>query len=260
MKEARIGLYQAFVSHEEPPEPPEPGKGSLDNPPVVLATQLSAILIGRNRICAPCGDNRFDSPSLQAFPQRIAVVASVGNQSVGVSPGPPRMMASAHRDRFECFLEERGLRLGRRAQVSSQRSARAIDQKHPLRTFASLCLPDFGAPFFAGAKLPSAKHSSRHRASSVPSSSQCRSRCQQIDGLAYSRGNSLHGAPVQRIQRIPSKRLRSFVGGWPPLGLLVLVGSNTPTRSHCASVSLRHAIAHLLVTRHGDSLYPTEGF
>ena len=62
-------------------------------------------------------------------------------------------------------------------------------------------LADSGAPLFAGAKLPSPKHSSqrtfsasfksaskaRHGASSVPSSSHCRRRRQQVVELTISR-------------------------------------------------------------------------
>jgi hypothetical protein len=153
--------------------------------------------------------------------------------------------------------------------VCSQRSTRAIDQKHPLRTLPSLCLPDLEPPFFAGAKLPSAKHSSqrsfsrsfksarkaRHMLSSVPSSSHVRSRRQQVVGLPYRRGSSPQGAPVQRIQRMPSKHFRSSARGRPPRGLGGWVGRCSTRRAHCTSVSLRHAIGNLQKTGHGGILH-----
>jgi hypothetical protein len=49
-----------------------------------------------------------------------------------------------------------------------------------------------------------------------PVSSHCLSRRQQVLGLPYRRGNSLHWAPVQRIQRMPSKQRRSSTRGRPP--------------------------------------------
>jgi hypothetical protein len=154
--------------------------------------------------------------------------------------------------------------------VCSHRSTRAIDQKHPLRTLASLGLPDLDAPFFAGAKLPSTKHSSqrnfcrsfnsarnaRQSRSSVPSSSQVRSRLQQVVGLPYRRGSSLHGAPVQRTQRMPSKHFRSSIRGRPPRGLGEWTGKCSARRAHCTSVSLRHAMGNLQRNEHGGILHP----
>jgi hypothetical protein len=52
--------------------------------------------------------------------------------------------------------------------------------------------------------------------SSTPVSSHCLSRRQQVLGLPYRRGNSLHWAPVQRIQRMPSTQRRSSTRGRPP--------------------------------------------
>jgi hypothetical protein len=52
--------------------------------------------------------------------------------------------------------------------------------------------------------------------SSTPVSSHCLSRRQQVLGLPYRRGHSLHWAPVQRIQRMPSTQRRSSTRGRPP--------------------------------------------
>jgi hypothetical protein len=159
--------------------------------------------------------------------------------------------------------------------VCSQRSTRAIDQKHPLRTLAALGLADSGAPFFAGAKLPSPKHSSqrtlsasfssarnaRHSASSVPSSSHCRSRRQHVVGLPYSRGNVFHGAPVHSTQRMPSKLLRESAGGRPPRGSRLRRGKCGAIRAHCASLRWPlNAMAHLHVGDHGFKLPRVDRF
>ena len=115
---------------------------------------------------------------------------------------------------------------------------------------------DFGALFFAGAKLPSTEHSSqrifwrwlssvrnaRHSAKSTPVSSHRRSRRQQVVALPYLGGSSLHGAPVQRTHRMPSKHRRESARGQPPWGRRFSRGRCGRIRSHCGSVSARHAI------------------
>src|SRR5579884_78434 len=114
----------------------------------------------------------------------------------------------------------------------------------------------FVPPFLAGAKLPSAKHSSqrilswslswakkaRHISSSTPLASHWRNLRQQVDGLPYSLGNSLHCAPVHRTHKIPSKQRRSSARGLPPLGLGLYRGRCTRSFSHCSSVSPLHDI------------------
>jgi hypothetical protein len=74
----------------------------------------------------------------------------------------------------------------------------------------------------------------------VPSASQSRSRRQHVVGLPYRRGNSLHGAPVHKIQRIPSKHWRSSARGRPPRGDGRFPGRCARTAAHCASVNPRH--------------------
>jgi len=138
-----------------------------------------------------------------------------------------------------------------RVQVCSQRSTRAIDHHQPLCALAAFGLADFVAPFLAGAKLPSAKHSSQHNLSSSSSSasnarhrfrntscsSQSRKRRQQVDELPYSFGSADHGAPVHAIHKMPSKHFRSSTGGRPPFLRSVLGGMWMRIFSHCLSVT-----------------------
>ena len=262
------------MANQEPTEPSKPCERPLDDPAVPVATQPAPILVCCVRVVHSRGDDRFDPLQLQPHPQRIAVVATVEDKPVGIAPRVSRSMRPAYRNGVERRLEETDFRWGRRVQMCSQRSTLAIDQQHPLRTLAPLRLADGTPPFFAGAKLPSPKHSSqrilsrslrsarnaRHSASRVPSSSQSRSRRQQVVELPYFRGNSLQGDPVHRIQRIPSKHLRSSAGGRPPLGFFLRLGSPGAIRSHWASVRPLHAIAHLPVMWHGGSLHRLAGF
>ncbi len=263
------------MSHQQPPAPAQPRERALHDPAPTIPPQLAAILMGRVRMVLQCRDDRLDPALRQACPQPIAVVTTVQHQPVRLRPRATRAMRPPYLDRGEGLLEELLLARTGRVQVCSQRSTRAIDQKHPLGTFALLGLADPGAPFFAGAKLPSPKHSSqrtfsasfrsarnaRHSASSVPSSSHCRSRRQQVVELPYWRGSTFHGAPVHRIHRMPSKHLRGSAGGRPPRGFRLRRGRCGAIRAHCASLSRPlNAMAHLHVSDHGFKLLPVAGF
>jgi hypothetical protein len=256
MKEPGIGRDQPFIAYDEASKVSQPGKGPLHDPSPPIPTQFAPILMGGPYMGTAGGDNRVDAASGQTRPQGIAVIPSIGNQPVGPLARASGLAGASDRDGVERPLEQRDLRRGRRVQVCSQRSTRAIDQNHPLRTLPAFRLADFGSPFLAGTKLPSAKHSShrifcwslswakkaRHSLSSTPVSSQCLSRRQQVTGLPYRRGSSLHWEPVQRIQRMPSKHWRSSTRGRPPRGEALTWGRWTRIASHCCLVSVRHAM------------------
>jgi hypothetical protein len=263
------------VPNQQATTPSQPCERPLDNPATSVAPQLATVLVRRVRVVLLRRDDRFDPALCQPRAQSVAVIAAVQHQSIRLRARPTRSMRATYLDGGDRLLEE--LRLARtgRVQVCSQRSTRAIDQKHPLGSLALLGRSDSGAPFFAGAKLPSPKHSSqrtfsasfksarkpRHSASSVPSSSHCRSRRQHVLELPYVRGNALHGAPVHRIHRIPSKHLRGSAGGRPPRGLLLRRGSCGAIRAHCASLNRPlNAMVHLRVSDHGFSLPRVAGF
>jgi hypothetical protein len=140
---------------------------------------------------------------------------------------------------------------GRRVQEVSQRNTLAVDHHHPLRAFPPLGLADLRAPFFAGAKLPSAKASAqlswpwasswarkaRQALSQTSCSSQSRRRRQQVLGEGYCGGKSFHRAPVRNIHKIPSKQGRLGMGLGPPRGDGLGSGNKGAIFSHCSSVS-----------------------
>ena len=95
-------------------------------------------------------DDRLNVAPLEEARHGVAIVAAIGTQP---------LRPAADRLTRERLLKERDLRRGRRVQVGSRRSTRAIDQYHPLCALAALGRADFGVPFFAGAKLSSTKHS-----------------------------------------------------------------------------------------------------
>jgi len=151
----------------------------------------------------------------------VAVVAAIADQAFGLP---------ADRLTRERFLEERDLRRGRRVQVlrpaEYPRHRPVPSTSCPYRAWWGR----FWRPFFRWgeaavdeALVPaeflrslSSFRNARRRVRSTPRSSHCRSRRQQVVGLPYRRGSSLHGAPVQRI--------------------------HGPIRSHCAPVNARHAM------------------
>ena len=257
MKEACISGDQPLIAHDQAAEVPQPGECPFDDPPPPIPPQPAPILMRRALVGAPRGDNRVNAAPGQPRPQGITVVAPIGHQPLGPCAWASGLPRPADRDGVEGRFEERDLRRGSRRQVCSQRSTRTIDQNHPLCTLTTFRLANLGPPFFAGIKLPSAKQSSqrnfswscswarkaRHSLSSTSVSSHCLSRRQQVLGLPYRRGSSLHWAPVHRIQRMPSKQRRSSTRGRPPRGATLGWGRWTRIASHCAVVSRRHAMS-----------------
>ena len=257
------------MTDQQATAPAQPGECALDDPATTVAAELAPVLMGRVRMVRQCRDDRFDAACVQPRPQPVAVVTPIQDQSLRLRTRPAGSMGTSHLDCGKRLLDELLLARTGRVQVCSQRSTRAIDQKHPLRTLAALGLADSGAPFFAGAKLPSPKHSSqrtlsasfrsarnaRHSASSVPSSSHWRSLRQHVVGLPYSRGSTFHGAPVHNTQRMPSKLLRESAGGRPPRGFRLRRGKCGAIRAHCASLRCPlNTMAHLRVQGHGFRL------
>jgi hypothetical protein len=77
----------------------------------------------------------------------------------------------------------------------------------------------------------------RHICSHVPSSSQRRSRRQQVEPLGYPSGRSRQRAPVLRTQRMPSTTSRLATRGRPPARERRGRGRCGSIFAHCASVS-----------------------
>jgi hypothetical protein len=271
MKEPGISRDQALIAHDEAAKVSQPGQGPFDHPPPAIAPQLPAVLMSRPLVAAPRWDNRLNTAPGQSSTQRIAIIPPIGDQPLGPLARPPRLPGPPNSDRVECLFEEGNLCRGRRLQVCSQRSTRAIDQNRPLCTLTPLGFPDLGPPFLAGMKEPSAKHSSqrifsrslswaknaRQSFKSAPVSSHCFSRRQHVLGLPYLRGSSLHWAPVQRIHRMPSKQRRSATRGRPPRGDNLGWGRWMRMASHCSLVRPRHAMFCLPVLLGNSWRYDT---
>ena len=251
MKKRPVDFERAVVAHHQTAEIPQPREGALYRPASFVAPQNAAILRRSAVTVQAVRGDQQNAPPPQSLAQRIAVVALVSNDPQRFLPRTPRVMPSAYADRRERRFREPDFRRGRRTKVVPQRNSAAVDHHHPLRPLAPLGFSDFGAPFLAGAKLPSRNdslHSSSRRwfnslrnarqiFNQTPCSSQSRSRRQHVEGCGYFSGKSCQRAPLRRIHRIPSSTRRFSIHGRPPLRCLGGLGSKGAIFFHCASVS-----------------------
>jgi len=253
MSECLVDGERSIIAHDESPEVAEPSDAALHDPALLVASQHAPVL-GRGSVAVRAvRGNQDHAASVQSLAQRITVVALVGDHPRGLLSWVPAAVPSPDSDRLERFFRQPDFRRGSRVKSDSQRNTAAVDHHHPLRPLAPLGFADGGAPFFAGAKLPSRNDSlhfsccfsfnsarnARQIASQTPCSSQSRSRRQQVDGEENSSGKSCHRAPLRNIHKIPSSTLRSGAGGRPPRGRGARWGSKGRIFSHWASVSSR---------------------
>jgi hypothetical protein len=141
----------------------------------------------------------------------------------------------------------------------SERSTCAIGQYHELCALAAFRLPDQRTPLLAGMNLPSMQHASqctfwrpsrwsrkaRHIFKSTSDAARAVSRRWTVLLAPYLAGSSLHGAPIQRIHRIPSKHWRSSAGGRSPFVRRLRRGRGSCMSAHGLSVTARQVSEHL---------------
>src|SRR5512143_1646138 len=246
MEKRAIDRNQPIPAHHQSPKIAQPGKGALNFPPPPVAPQFSTIL---QPSFFPIPTMRTDQINLlrfQSFSQRITVVALIRNQPLHALARPTAAGA------WNLYLLKGGFdqldfRRRGRSQCASNRNTLAVDHHHPLRTLAALGFTDKQPPFFAGAKLPSAKvssqfkycfssssaNSARQISSQIPKSSQSLRRRQQFAGLGYRSGRSRQRAPLCSTQRIPSRTWRLSCQGLPPFLPGAVLGSIGSSFFHC---------------------------
>ena len=256
MKERIINSNIMIPANNKSAEISQPRKSPLNFIATPITPHLASIIILLSLVIAPVRANQFNAFIGQTFTQRVAVIAPIGNQPPGIFSRSAAGFAW-YSDIVQRFFEERNFVRGRRVQVVSQRNTLAVDHHHPLRSLAAFGLSDAKAPFFAGAKLPSANASlqsncprwssserkARHASSQMSNSSQSLSRLQQVDGLGNCFGKSAQGAPVRSIQRIPSNTLRLSAQGLPPRFDFLCFGNKGSIFSHCSSVNFHLVLA-----------------
>ncbi len=171
--------------------------------------------------------DQIESLFCNLIAERIAVVSLVGDQRYGASFRMYDLLQS-----FRCQSH-----FGRRRRVDGtcQRYALAIRHHHPLCTLSTLGFSDVGAPFFAGAKLPSMNNSSQFMRpfSSSSSMKACTFRqtrrhlpIPKADASMCSERETNRASPStstdRNTHRIPSKQARSSARGRPPFTLVPL--------------------------------------
>jgi len=244
---------EAFMADEETTEVAQVSKGAFDLPAFAIPTQRASILQSGAAAATAMRTDQLDAACGQPGAETLRVVSAVTNESGGTIAWTTRA-STRHLDRPQGFFCEGNFR-GRGAKESaSQRYTRAVCHHHPLCTFATFGFTHAEPPFLALAKLPSMNTSSqlslpwassterntRQMLSQRPSSSQSRSRRQQVLALGYRSGRSRQRAPLRSTHRIPSNTSRSSARGRPnPLP----GGSSGWIISHCQSLrSVRSCI------------------
>jgi hypothetical protein len=238
----------AFIPNNQASIITDPCKGSFHFPSLSVAPQLSAVLSFWFFAIASMWSNQIYFQALKSLSKWIAVISFISNKSCR-SLFRPASSWAGNIYRLKCFFRKFYFCGRCRGKGASQRNTLAVDHHHPLRSFTLFGFPDAGAPFFAGAKLPSIKASFqssnpfsssfdknlRHTSSQTPWSSHSRNRRQHVDGLGYRSGRSCQRAPVRRIQRMPSKTSRLSEGGRPPFGFFFGSGSSGFNSFHWSS-------------------------
>lgn len=261
MKKSIIYSYISIPTNNKTSGVSKPGKCPFHFPTMFIPAKFTPVIILLFLIVASIWTNKFNTSVCQSFSQRIAVISLIGNQ-------PLRFLSwttssfTGYNNIIYRFFKERDFTRGRRVQVVSQRNTLAVDHHHPLRALAPLGFPDTQAPFFAGAKLPSINDSlqsnclrssssarnARHASSQMSCSSQSFNLRQQVEGLEYRFGKSDHGAPVRKIQRIPSNTLRLSTHGLPPLLFTLGFGRYFSIFFHCSSVNFHRSFLAIVKT------------
>ena len=235
----------------QPAEIPEPTNRALDFPTPPVAPQLPSIVKRLPPLPYPVRHNQLDATSLPASPQRITVISPISNDALRAHARTPSLSP------WHSHLLQRGLSQGHfvrrgRRQENSERYTLAIGQYHAFRALTTLRFTDCGAPFFAGKKVASIKHSSqrnsprwsnvpnkaRQASNQTPRSSHCRNRRQQVAGLGYWGGRSRHRAPDLNTHRMPSTQARLSAAGRPGPRFFLPCGNKFFIAAHCRSVSL----------------------
>jgi len=243
------------MANQESAELTEPCVGAFDDPASFVAPEFPAVLVPAVFTVLAVWNDEVDTAFLEPLAQRVGVVGAVGDHAF-------RLLSRSAFGTRDFDFGERGFRkrnFSRRGtfEPNSQRKTATVDQYHPLRALAALGFTDCGAPFLAGAKLPSTKlpsrnvsshfnrpspssapSSARHASSQTSCSSHCFNRRQQVAGEGYLAGKNLHAAPVCNTQRIPSRQARLDAHGRPRLSLRRFgSGSSGSINSHCASLN-----------------------
>jgi hypothetical protein len=155
------------VSYDEAAEVAEPADCAFDGPAMTITAKLAAVLRSLPFAAFAMRTNQMPALLGQSLAKRIAVVSAIGDQWDDSAFRPRGLFKRAFGEFNYSWRRARG--------GTCQRNSLAICHHHPLRTLSTLGFADVGAPFFAGAKLPSRNTCSQ--STSPRSSSVSRNAC-----------------------------------------------------------------------------------
>jgi hypothetical protein len=163
-----------LMTDQQSAELAKPCIGSLHNPATNATPQFVSIFVAPLPVVLPVRRNQFDAALLEPLPQRVRIISAVSDYPLGLLSRPA--FPAGDPDFSQRGFRKRNFTGGGTFQPNSQRKTLTVDRYHPLRPLATLGFTDGGAPFLAGAKLPSRKVSSH---CSRPSSSNAVARQNQ---------------------------------------------------------------------------------
>src|SRR5262249_16827047 len=138
MKERSIHGQMSVVTDDQPAVVAQPGKGAFYFPSFPITTECSAVVYQIAGSIASVGDNQQNTSRFQSQAQRIAVVAAIGNQTLGLLWSAAAKKSDGCQGRFgKAYLRWRGT-----GQLASQRNTLAVDHHHPLCALATLGFAD----------------------------------------------------------------------------------------------------------------------
>ena len=241
-----------LIPHWQPSEVAQPSKQALYFPAAFVTSKLAPILRARFASIASMWRDHFNALSRQLFIERVTVIGSVSNQSLG---------QLRHKTGSQGGFNKGHFMRASTCDAYGDRKTSAVCHCHDLRTFAPLGLSHPKAPFFAITKVPSMKHSWRSR---PPRSLRSWASARKIVSITliptqrwyrrwqvwyggYRSGRSCQGAPVLSIQSTPFSTSRGSRQGRPrlPFGTRSSSGMSGSSIVHCSSVkSIAHLVQH----------------
>jgi hypothetical protein len=187
------------MPYQQSPPVPKPCEESFDLPALAVSPKLEAVLLRRLLPASPMRADQFSADHSENLAQPICIIRLVSDQAARPASQPLAGIA-------DCIGSKPHFRGRRTLQGASHRKTLAVRHHHSLCSLAAFGLSNAEPPFFAGAKLPSIKHSSqssvccsssvrmnsRQSVSHTPCSSQSLKRLQQVEELGRCSGKSLH--------------------------------------------------------------------
>ena len=241
MDEAKEIKRVILVTDNQVSEVTQPRKKTFNLPSSLVPSQWPSILPVAFDPITSVGRNHLYSLLRKFFVQRVTVVCPVSNEPywlIGNKSRSNRLSNQGNFMRASAFF------------VDGDRKTSAVCNCHEFRTFSSLGLANTESPFLAGMKVPSIKHSSRsslplcfrssakvlRMLSNVPFLVHSWNQRWQVWKEGYLSGNSGHGAPVRKIQRMPLRTILGSFLGLPRPSFLTGFGIKGSITSHCLSV------------------------